>query len=173
MSAKPTTNSVSRAARHAKILALIDQQQISSQAELALLLAIDGVIVSQGTLSRDLLEIGAVRVRNASGQLVYARPDVDVASDHAALEARLARLTSDVLISAKASGNLVVVKTPAGAAQYLASAIDRVANPMVLGSIAGDDTVLLIAADPDGGEQLVGWLDGLGEDQENLTEENR
>lgn len=173
MTDKPSTSPVSRAARHAKILEIIDTHQVSSQAELALYLAIEGVVVSQGTLSRDLLELGAVRVRNASGQLVYARPDVDVASDHIALEARLARLASEVLISARASGNLVVVKTPAGAAQYLASAIDRVANPDVLGSIAGDDTVLLIAAQPDGGDQLVAWLSGLGESDRNLAEESR
>lgn len=151
----------SRVARQGRIQSLIESRQIASQAELAGLLAADGIVVSQGTLSRDLLEIGAVRVRGSSGALIYARPGTDVASEHAALEARLARVCAEVLISARSSGNLVVLKTPPGAAQYFASAIDRVANPHVLGTIAGDDTVLLISSEAMGGLGLADWLGEL------------
>lgn len=143
------------------MLELIGRHQIGSQAELAELLASEGISVSQGTLSKDLLEIGAVRVRNASGALVYARPDAEVASDHAAHEARLARICVEVLVSAAASANLAVLKTPPGAAQYFASAIDRVANPAILGTIAGDDSVLVIARAADGGQQIVDWFSAL------------
>lgn len=151
----------SRVARQARIIELIQHQQIGSQAELAELLAADGISVSQGTLSKDLLEIGAVRVRNSTGTLVYAPPAAEVASDHAAHEARLARICAEVLISAAASANLAVLKTPPGAAQYFASAIDRVAHPSILGTIAGDDSVLVIALAPDGGQGLADWFSAL------------
>ena len=82
----------SRVARQGLIIALMQQREVGSQAELADLLAGEGITVSQGTLSKDLWEIGAVRVRSADGSLVYALPNAEVASDHAAHEARLARI---------------------------------------------------------------------------------
>lgn len=155
---KKSGRNTSRAARQGLIQELIAAREIASQAELAQLLAEQGVNVSQSTLSKDLLEIGAVRVRAENGLLVYARPGAEVAADHSVLESRLARICAEVLISADASANLVMLKTPPGAAQYFASAIDRVANPAILGSIAGDDSVLVIARDPDGGQELVAWF---------------
>lgn len=148
----------SRVARHARILQLIESREIGSQAELADLLASEGMGVSQGTLSRDLLEIGAVRVRSASGTLVYAPASQDIASEHAAHEARLSRVCNELLISATASGNLAILKAPPGAAQYFASAIDKVANPDILGTIAGDDTIMVIARETDGGAALAQWF---------------
>ncbi|MCL2316526.1 MAG: arginine repressor [Actinomycetia bacterium] len=149
---------VPRAQRQARVLALITGTEIASQAELSELLAADGIVVSQGTLSRDLLDVGAVRVRGASGALVYAPPGASTAADRAALEERLARASAEVLVKATASANLVVAKTPPGAAQYFASLIDQAGYAAILGTIAGDDTVLLIAADPTGGEALAAWL---------------
>jgi transcriptional regulator of arginine metabolism len=142
-------------ARRARIAELLSRQAVRSQSELADLLAADGVVVTQATLSRDLVELGAVKVRAAEG-LVYAVPAEGgdrtprPASGPLAQQARLARLCEDLLVTAEASGNLVVARTPPGAAQFLASAVDHAAMPEVLGSIAGDDTVLLIArTDPD------------------------
>lgn len=151
----------SRVARQGRILELITHREVSSQAELAELLAAEGLAVSQGTVSKDLLEIGAVRVRSASGALVYAPPAAEVASEHAAHEARLARLCVELLVSAIASANLVVLKTPPGAAQYFASAVDRVANPQILGTIAGDDSIIVIARDPDGGQALADMFNSM------------
>ena len=94
-------------------------------------------------MSKDLLEIGAVRVRNTSGTLVYAPPATEVASDSTAREARLSRVCAELLVSVASSSNLAVLKTPPGAAQYFASAIDRVSNPEILGTIAGDDTIMI------------------------------
>ena len=131
-----------RVARQGRILELIRSHEIGSQAELADMLADDDISVSQGTLSKDLLDIGAVRVRSGSGLLVYAPPGSEIASDHALHEQRLARICAEVLVSADASANLAVLKTPPGAAQYFASAIDRVALDSVAGTIAGDDTVM-------------------------------
>jgi transcriptional regulator of arginine metabolism len=151
---------ITKTARHAKIIGLLEAGQVRSQTELAELLAGDGVQVTQGTLSRDLVELGAFRVRGAGGQLVYAVPaDGGDRTPHvgefAGFEARLARLCAEVLVSAEASANLVVLRTPPGAAQYFASAIDRVGWSVILGTIAGDDTLLLITRDPEGGTQTA------------------
>lgn len=142
----------SRSGRQARIRALVEGREISSQGELVELLAAEGIVVTQGTLSRDLVDIGAVRTRGSRGQLVYALADE---STEPVAEARLARLCAEVMLTAEASANLVVLKTPPGAAQYMASAIDRAGLLEVLGTIAGDDTILLIARDATGGPVLA------------------
>jgi transcriptional regulator of arginine metabolism len=151
---------VTKAARHAKIITLLQQHEVRSQIELAELLADDGVQVNQGTLSRDLVEIGALRVRNSSGHLVYAVPGeggdrTPHVGEFASFEGRLARLCAEILVSAEASANLVVLRTPPGAAQYFAGAIDRVSWESILGTIAGDDTILLITRSPSGGHDVA------------------
>jgi len=150
-----------RAARHARIVELIRDKAVRSQTELADLLHRAGVTVTQATLSRDLVELDAVKVRAPSGQLVYAVPGEGgdrrpvLAHESAASEARLGRLAGELLVSADASANLVVLRTPPGAAQFLASALDKAELANVLGTIAGDDTVLVISREPDGGEPLA------------------
>ena len=148
----------SRVARQGLILELIQAHEIGSQNELADMLAEHGIRVSQGTLSKDLLDIGAVRVRSSAGVLVYAPPGLDVASDRTLREQRLARICAEVLVSAEASANLLVIKTPPGAAQYVASAIDRVSRPAILGTIAGDDTVVVVTRSPDGGQAVAQYF---------------
>lgn len=145
--AMPTT----RAARHQRITDLLGRHSVSSQADLLMLLEHDGISVTQATLSRDLLEIGAVKVRPAPGSgLVYAVPGLGgdttprPAPGSGEVATRLARLCEELLVSASSSGNQVVLRTPPGAAQYLASAIDRSDAHDVLGTIAGDDTILVI-----------------------------
>lgn len=161
MTDESTPRASSRTVRHARIIDLIQHREIGSQAELADLLAEEGITVSQGTLSKDLLEIGAVRVRGAGGSLVYAPAGAEVVSDRVALEARLARVCVELLISAAGSANLAVLKTPPGAAQYFASAIDRVAHTEVLGTIAGDDAIVVISRTPDGGQPLADWFTAM------------
>jgi len=136
-----------RVARQARIVELISQRAIRSQAELATLLATEGVDVTQATLSRDLDELGAVKLRGPDGGApVYALPEEGHPMRSAAGgTSRLTRLLGELLVSADASGNLVVLRTPPGAAQFLASALDRAALHDVVGTIAGDDTVLLVA----------------------------
>jgi len=155
-----TNGPLTKTARQARIIALLEVHEIRSQTDLAELLAADGLQVTQGTLSRDLVEVGAVRVRGPAGHLVYAVPgDGGDRTPHigefATFEARLARLCTEVLVTAEASANLVVLRTPPGAAQYFASAIDRVGWASILGTIAGDDTVLLIARSPGGGAEIA------------------
>ncbi|TCJ21140.1 arginine repressor [Nocardioides jejuensis] len=148
---------VTKAARQALIVELLAGHEVRSQPELAELLGGRGLHVTQATLSRDLDELDAVKVRVASGSLVYAVPAeggdrTPTPGEGAGAGAmhRLSRLASELLVSAEASGNLVVLRTPPGAAQFLAGAIDRAEVPDVLGTIAGDDTVLVIARAPDG-----------------------
>ncbi len=150
-----------KAARQQLIVALLGSRSVRSQTELAELLLGSGVSVNQATLSRDLLELDAVKVRSRSGGLVYAVPGEG--GDRRPIESggteasssRLARLAGELLVSARASANLVVLRTPPGAAQFFASAIDHAAHPHVLGAIAGDDTVLVISDRPDGGAEVA------------------
>ncbi len=226
-----------KAARQARIAAILAREQVHSQEQLAGLLSqYTGMHVTQATLSRDLDELGVVRLRAAGGTLVYALPadpgghgslagtslagpgidypergrqapgpsvtpvGADVPPGAAADPAqaasgpggaagtaaadreagggapssaaasgaspRLVRYLKELLTSAEASANLVVLRTPAGAAQFLASAIDHTTWPSILGTVAGDDTVLVIARDPNGGEALA-------EDFRRLAERRR
>ena len=133
----------------------------AAQTELADLLAESGVRVTQATLSRDLVELDAIKIRTQSGALVYAVPAEGgdrrptAPGETAAAGHRLARLCSELLVSADASGNLAVLRTPPGAAQFLASAFDKAELPDLLGTIAGDDTVVVISRDPAGGDALA------------------
>jgi len=175
---------VTKTARHARIAAILAHEQVRSQEELAdLLERYASVHVTQATLSRDLDELGVVRLRAASGALVYALPagpdgpgllpgpgslpGTAVAPPEQSRPpepaespqmSRLARYLGELLTSAEASANLVVLRTPAGAAQFLASVIDHAALPAILGTVAGDDTVMVIARDPAGGTALAADL---------------
>jgi transcriptional regulator of arginine metabolism len=152
---------MTKGARQQKIVDLLAKHQVRSQTELAELLLATGVSVTQATLSRDLVELDAVKIRVPSGALVYAVPAEGgdrtprPATDSAASELRLARLLGELLTSADASANLALLRTPPGAAQFLASAFDRTQLDDVLGTIAGDDTVLVISRRPDGGPALA------------------
>jgi transcriptional regulator of arginine metabolism len=153
---------MTKAARQEQIAAILGKQPVRSQEELAeLLAASSGLHVTQATLSRDLDELGVVKLRGADGGLVYAlpgaeaRPGLTLPGSSPSEGTRLTRYLSELLISAEASANLVVLRTPAGAAQFLASVIDHSSWQAVLGTVAGDDTVLLITRDPSGGDALA------------------
>jgi transcriptional regulator of arginine metabolism len=154
-------------ARHRRIVELVTHQEVRSQSELADLLGASGLHVTQATLSRDLVELDAVKVRGQSGALVYAVPGEGgdrrptAPGESAASTQRLSRLCNELLVSAEASDNLVVLRTPPGAAQFLASAFDKAELPDVLGTIAGDDTILVISRDHRAARTLVLQFEGL------------
>jgi transcriptional regulator of arginine metabolism len=159
---------LTKAARHARIVTLIRSRAVRAQTELAELLAADGVQVTQATLSRDLEELGAVKVRGSDGPSSYVIPEDGNPALRPAESspARLQRLLKELLTGADASGNLVVLRTPPGAAQFLASALDRAGLEDVVGTIAGDDTILVVArehgtpsstAGRDLAAKLTGW----------------
>ena len=133
---------VTKAARHERIANLIRVAGVRSQTELAELLAADGIQVTQATLSRDLEELRAVKVRGA-----YLIPEDGERALRPAEQAtsKLIRLLRELLTGVDHSGHLVVLRTPPGAAQFLASAIDRTGLPDIVGTIAGDDTILVVA----------------------------
>ncbi|MDR2373348.1 MAG: arginine repressor [Bifidobacteriaceae bacterium] len=150
-----------KTARQALIRQLIRSQAIRSQAQLADRLAEGGLEVTQATLSRDLVELRADKIRLADGSRVYA-----VAAEGAEaawegdlsremLAARLRRLVAELLVSAEGSANMVVLRTPPGAAHFLASAIDQSFFPGVMGTIAGDDTIVLVTREPSGGPEIA------------------
>jgi transcriptional regulator of arginine metabolism len=148
----------SKVARQARITELVRSSPIHSQTALARLLAESGWTVTQATLSRDLEELGAVKLRGADGAPAsYLVPDEGAAPLRPSEDApdQLVRRLQELLISAEASGNLVVLRTPPGAAQFLASGLDRSGLPDILGTIAGDDTILVIARESDGGDALA------------------
>jgi transcriptional regulator of arginine metabolism len=144
-----------KTARHARIVEVIRGQVVASQTGLAELLAADGLHVTQATLSRDLEELRAVKVRGA-----YVIPEDNDRPLRPAEEApaRLVRLLRELLTGADASGNLVVLRTPPGAAQFLASALDRSGLPDVVGTIAGDDTILVVSREGLPGTELAAKL---------------
>lgn len=120
------------------------------------MLADEGLIVTQATLSRDLADLGAVKHVGSDGRSVYTLPEDP---EHPAPgDQRLGRILAEVLIGADHSGNIVVLRTPPGAAQYLASAIDHSGWEHIIGTVAGDDTVLIVSKDPEGGERLADRL---------------
>ncbi|MGH3564188.1 MAG: arginine repressor [Mycobacterium sp.] len=163
MTRAPSENSVTRAGRQARIVAVLSSASVRSQTELAALLAADGIEVTQATLSRDLEELGAVKLRGVDGGAgVYVVPeDGSPVRGVSGGTGRLSRLLGELLVSADASGNLAVLRTPPGAADYLASAIDRAALPHVVGTIAGDDTIFVAAREPMTGAELAAGLAGL------------
>lgn len=166
-----------RASRHARIVELVRGRPVRSQTELVDLLAADGIHVTQATLSRDLEELGAVKVRAGDGPAAYVIPEDGTRALRPAEQAtaRLVRLLRELLTGADASGNLVVLRTPPGAAQFLASALDRSGLPEIVGTIAGDDTILVVARDAgdlgssgrDLAAKLAAWAgrDETGHDQ--------
>src|SRR6185437_477953 len=163
MSPSKTTPEITRVGRQARIVAILSSAEVRSQSELAAMLAADGVDVTQATLSRDLEELGAVKLRGADGGVgVYVVPeDGSPLRGVAGGTARLSRLLSEVLVSTDATGNLAVLRTPPGAADYLASAIDRAALPYVVGTIAGDDTIFVAAREPMTGAELARLIQNL------------
>ncbi|MDT5012434.1 MAG: transcriptional regulator of arginine metabolism [Mycobacterium sp.] len=152
-----------RAGRQARIVAILSSRTISSQSELAAALAADGIETTQATLSRDLEELGAVKLRGADGGTgAYVVPeDGSPVRGVSGGTERLSRLLGELLVSSDASGNLAVLRTPPGAAHYLAVAIDRAALAFVVGTVAGDDTILVIARDPMTGAELAARFDSL------------
>jgi transcriptional regulator of arginine metabolism len=144
-----TTAPHTKAARQARIVELLEAQAVSSQTELGRLLAASGVAVTQATLSRDLDELGAVKTRTAAG-IAYTVPAENAprGGTAEAVDARLGRLLEELLVYAEATGDTVVLRTPPGGAHLLGSALDRAGLPEVAGTVAGDDTVLLVTRRP-------------------------
>ena len=147
---------MNRQQRHAAILRILRDQSVSTQTELAEALHAAGHDVVQTTVSRDIHELGLIKVRNSSGRLVYAPPEAAEAERADAIAVAFARWALDV----EPSGSLVVVITPHGYASPLAQAIDVARHPRIAGTIAGENTVLLVAREGVSGAKLAEEIRG-------------
>ena len=145
-----STNSQNVSARRARAISLIQSGIIHSQTDLVDQLKKSGFRVTQTTASRDLEEIGAVRGRNSHGDSVY---QIRESSDDALT--RINPVPSKLILSVDHSANLAVVHTPPGAAQFVASSLDHANLTGVIGTLAGDDTIILVSKKATGGAQLA------------------
>ena len=157
-------NSSSVSARRSKAISLIKAGVVHSQSDLVKLLKKAGFAVTQATASRDLEEVGAVRSRNESGELIY---QIGSTSDGAISKSM--PLPADLILSVESSGNLAVVRTPPGGAQFLASSLDNSGIKSIIGTIAGDDTVLVVSKKSNGGAELAKELLSFGHTTRSLN----
>ena len=153
------------AARRAVICQVIATHSVASQEELGQLMADEGFSVTQATLSRDLDAIGAVKIADEHGHHIYSVLDatlIDTSIPTSTADTEVARLTADLLTRAEAAGNIAVLHTPPGAAQFYAGYIDR-SSLGVIGSVAGDDTIIVVMRSADEAQALCDRLLRLAE----------
>lgn len=150
---------MSKSQRQHLLAQILEEQAVSSQAKLVELLKAEGIDVTQATLSRDLEELGAVKVRVPVGDSVYAVPDNP--TERVLPVDYLRRVLGEWLVEVSVSNNIVVLRTPPGSAHVVASAVDRASLPEIIGTVAGDDTVILVAASDTTGEKVSEKLKNL------------
>ena len=142
--------------RQHKISGYLEAEEVTSQAQLVDLLAADGITATQATVSRDLEDLGAIKVRARGGVSVYAVPELP--KDQVPPADHLRRVLGDWVVEVAHSHNLVVLRTPPGSAHVVASALDRSSIPEVLGTVAGDDTLIIVADEDVQGSTLADQL---------------
>lgn len=145
--------------RQEAILDLVRREPLPSQAAILERLRARGFDVTQPTVSRDIEELGLARVRDAGGQLRYALPG---AATPAGRRERLRRLLAEFVVDMRSSGNLVVLRTPPGAANAVAQGLDEAGLEDVIGTVAGDDTILVVAGEGVPGSRVLRRLRSLG-----------
>jgi transcriptional regulator of arginine metabolism len=150
---------MSKTQRQQRIVRVLEHHAVTSQGQLVELLAEDGIVATQATVSRDLEDLGAVKVRVPGGETVYAIPQLP--KDQTAPEEHLRRVMGDWVAEIAHSANLVVVRTPPGSAHVVGSALDRSGLPGIVGTVAGDDTILVVATERLGGAKLAKKLSEL------------
>ncbi len=150
---------MSKAQRQHKIAGLLAQHSVTSQGQLVDLLADHDVVATQATVSRDLEDLGAIKVRVPGGETVYAIPELP--TEQVAPEDHLRRVLSDWVVEVGCSHNIVVLRTPPGSAHVVGSAIDRAGLTEILGTVAGDDTLMIVVAETTTGTALASRLSDL------------
>ena len=147
--------------RQHRVARLLAEHAVTSQGQLVELLAAEGVASTQATVSRDLEDLGAIKVRVGGGETVYAIPELP--SEQRAPEDHLRRVFSEWVVEVAHSANIVVLRTPPGSAHVVASALDRTGLPGVLGTVAGDDTIMVVVTeDTSGADTARGFSDLAG-----------
>jgi transcriptional regulator of arginine metabolism len=153
------TRRLGKRQRQHLVARIIASESVANQAQLVDLLAAEGVAATQATVSRDLEDLGAIKVRTPGNESVYAIPELPAAQ--VAPEDHLRRVFGDWVVEVSHSANLVVLRTPPGSAHVVAAALDRSAVAGVLGTVAGDDTLLVVCDEEVGGGVLADHLAGL------------
>lgn len=158
-----TTRAPQRLAKNQRqhvVAKLLAAHAVTSQEQLVhLLLSEENVAATQATVSRDLDDLGAIKVRSAEGDSIYAIPDLP--KDQRAPEEHLRRTLGDWVVEVAHSGNIVVLRTPPGTANVVGSALDRSGLPAIVGTVAGDDTLLVVVAEGHTGDEVADHLRGL------------
>jgi transcriptional regulator of arginine metabolism len=154
--------------RQRLLATLLRARNVPSQARLLEMLREQGFEATQATVSRDLEDLGAVKVRGPDGQLVYALPDDEPPTNDTG-EDTIRRILQLTLLDATPSGNLVVLRTPPAHAQLLADTLDRSGMPGLVGTVAGDDTVLAICDERTPGRAFARRLRALADPGEVVT----
>jgi transcriptional regulator of arginine metabolism len=149
----------SKVQRQQTIVTLIGRHAVTNQPQLVDLLAVEGIAATQATVSRDLDDLGAVKVRVPGGETVYAIPEYEPA--RIAPEDQLRRVMGEWVAEVRRSGDLIILRTPPGCAHVVASALDRSGLAGLLGTVAGDDTLLCVAEESIGGVELAERLKEL------------
>jgi transcriptional regulator of arginine metabolism len=142
-----------KAQRQHRISHLLTDHSVTSQAQLVELLAADGIEATQATVSRDLDDLGAVKVRVPGGETIYGIPELPIARH--VPEDTLRRVLGEYVAAVAQSANLVVLRTPPGSAHVVGSALDRTGLNGVVGTVAGDDTVIVVVAEQVGGDLVA------------------
>ncbi len=145
--------------RQHRVARILAEHAVTSQSQVVDLLAAEGVVATQATVSRDLEDLGAVKARMPGGDMVYVIPEQP--HDRPAPEEHLKRVLGEWVVEVGHSVNLVVLRTPPGSAHVVGSAVDRAGLPGILGTVAGDDTVLVVATERAGGEAVARHLGDL------------
>jgi len=153
------TAKLGKTQRQHLVVKLIEGHVVRNQMDLVELLAGEGVAATQATVSRDLDDLGAIKVRVPGGESAYAIPELP--KDQVAPEDHLRRVLGDWVVEVASSANLVVLRTPPGSAHVVGSALDRAGLEGILGTVAGDDTLILVADEDVGGRQVARQLSDL------------
>jgi transcriptional regulator of arginine metabolism len=152
----PALRTLAKPQRQHRVARLLSDHAVTSQGQLVDLLAADGVTATQATVSRDLEDLGAIKVRVGGGETVYAIPELP--TEQRAPEDHLRRVFSEWVVEVAHSANLVVLRTPPGSAHVVGSALDRSGLSGVLGTVAGDDTLIVVVAESVGGATMADRL---------------
>jgi transcriptional regulator of arginine metabolism len=147
------TRTLAKPQRQHRIARLLSDVAVTSQGQLVDLLAAEGIAATQATVSRDLDDLGAIKVRVGGGETVYAIPELP--SEQRAPEDHVRRMLSEWVVEVAHSANLVVLRTPPGCAHVVASALDRSGLAGVLGTVAGDDTLLVVVSEDVSGAAMA------------------
>ena len=159
MTAAREPSKLGKTQRQHLVSRIIESTPVANQQALVDLLASEGVVATQATVSRDLEDLGAIKVRMPGGDSAYAIPALP--KEQRAPEDHLRRVFGDWVVEVSCSDNLVVVRTPPGSAHVVASALDRSGLESVLGTVAGDDTILIVVAADVGGAAIAARLSDL------------